>query len=47
MLILLVAVVCWAYLPWGHHKRVECVRPLVALGDAWLCHVFGEYGKEN
>ena len=47
MLILLVEVVCWAYVPWGGHRRVECVRALVALGDAWLCHLFGEYGKDN
>ena len=36
MLILLVEVVCWAYVPWEGH-RVEYVRALVALGDAWLC----------
>ena len=47
MLILLAKVVCWAYVPWEGHRRVECVRPLVVLGDAWLSHLFGEYGKDN
>ena len=47
MLILLVEVVCWAYVPWGGHRRVEYVRVLVALGDAWLRHLFGECGKDN
>ena len=47
MLILLVEVVCWAYVPWGGHRRVEYVRALVALGDAWLRHLFGECSKDN
>ena len=34
MLILLVEVVYWAYVPWGHHRRLEYVWALVALGDA-------------
>ena len=42
MLILLVEVVCWAYVPSEGHRRVEYVRTLVALGDAWLRHLFGE-----
>ena len=46
MLILLVKV-GWDYVPWGDHRRVECTRALVALGDAWLCHLFSEYGKDN
>ena len=37
MLILLVEVVCWAYVPSEGPRRVEYVRTLVALGDAWLC----------
>ena len=47
MLILLVEVACWAYVPWGGHTRVECMRALVALGDAWLRHLFGEFCKYN
>ena len=47
MLILLVEVICWAYVPWGSHRRVECVWALVALDDVWLCHLFGEYGNDN
>ena len=34
MLILLVEVVCWAYVPWGGCRRVEYVQALVELGDA-------------
>ena len=34
MLILLVEVVYSACVFWGGHRGVECVRPLVALGDA-------------
>ena len=47
MLILLIEVVCWDYIPWGGHRRVEYVLALVALVDAWLCHLFGECGKDN
>ena len=36
MLILLVQVVYWAYVPWGDHRGVEYVWALVALCDAWL-----------
>ena len=42
MLLLLVEVVYWAYVPWGDHRRVDYVQALVALDDAWLCHLFGE-----
>ena len=47
MLILLVKVVCWAYVPWGGHIRVEYVRALVASGDECLRHLFVEFGKDN
>ena len=47
MLILLIEVVCWNCIPWGGHRRVEYVLALVALGDAWLSHLFGECGKDN
>ena len=47
MLILLFEVVCWAYIPWGGHRRVEYVRALVALGDAWLRRRFGKHCKDN
>ena len=47
MLILLIEVVYWAYVPWGNNRRVEYVRALVALGDAWLLHLFGKCCKNN
>ena len=47
MLILLVEVVYWAYVPRGGHRRVEYVRALVSLGDAWLCNLFRGCCKDN
>ena len=47
MLTLLVEVVYWAYVTWGGHRRVEYVLTLVALGDVWLRHLFGECCKDN
>ena len=47
MLILLVEVSCWAYVPWGGQRRVEYVMPLVAFDEVWLRHLFGECGKDN
>ena len=31
----------------GGHRRVEYVQDLVALGDAWRCHLSGECCKDN
>ena len=47
ILILLVEVVCWAYVPGGGHRRVEYVWALVKLGDAWLCNLFSECCEDN
>ena len=47
MLILLVEVVYWAYVRRGGHRRVEYMLALVALGDAWLHHLFSECYKDN
>ena len=47
MLILLVEVVCWACVSWGGRRKVEYVRASVALGDAWLCHLFGECCEDS
>ena len=47
MLLLLVELVYWAYVPWGGHRKVECVWAWVALDDAWLHHLFGDCCKDN
>ena len=47
MLILIVEVVYWACISWGGHRIVEYVWALVALGDAWLCHLFSECCEDN
>ena len=47
MLMILVEVVRWAYVTWGAHRRMGYVQALVALGHAWLRHLFGECCKDN
>ena len=36
-----------AYVPWEGHRRVEYMRALMALSDAWLCDLCGKCCKDN